>query len=667
MRFDCHDATSLLERLARRERETVFLVGSAVSIPSVPGVGGMLDLIRALHPPGSASRARLDDEIARADNAYSAAFRFVIGLGGVSDANRIVREAVLRARRDDAEVPRGRALDGERADCERLERDVRGWKLTPALEALGRIAASESESFGRTVLTTNFDPLVEVAVEAAGGDVYRTVLDDEGRLDQTEGRGCRVIHTHGDWFRSSTLHTGTQLGQPRPRLRSSLAQILGQKRTLAVFGYGGWDDIIMESVRQVLEDAQDVEIVWAFFEPDAATVEKKYQHLERYLADGTGQGRVTFYADVNCHAFLPRLRDRLAADRRLPTVSPPEVKPAPPPPPPTPPPVVVPTPTPAGTRGPWFLAAGAAGAILTLGAVAWWQPWRPAPPPVACDVVTLRDADLPPDLGADERENLLIAGTVVRVSRDIELAFQRGDAGRIVDCRQRLRDLDRREFAYDYYPYIVWAELARGDQAAAKRTLVELEGRVDADYNGRTGRYAQADELNELARHLGNVRDAMSDGPVFRATIALQVKALTLAQRVRQPVIDVGVAQVATPLPPSLVAVVENTWRAAADPAVPESESGRAGRVEVPSVAKLDEGKDGKPERQDVAKAAAKPAMKTDAPFGVEKGMTGHALVGPTPPPAAPELRDDPSFLAPSKRPAAAPLNLSLPAFKVSE
>ena len=64
MRFDCHDASSLLERLARRERETVFLVGSAVSIPSVPGVGGMLDLIRGLHPEGAGSRQRLDDEIA---------------------------------------------------------------------------------------------------------------------------------------------------------------------------------------------------------------------------------------------------------------------------------------------------------------------------------------------------------------------------------------------------------------------------------------------------------------------------------------------------------------------------------------------------------------------------------------------------------------------------
>jgi hypothetical protein len=75
---------------------------------------------------------------------------------------------------------------------------------------------------GDRVLTTNFDPLIEVAIRAAGGSCYSTRLDDDQPLNQTMGDGVHVVHLHGYWHGSDTLHRQSQLGRDRLQLRDSL-------------------------------------------------------------------------------------------------------------------------------------------------------------------------------------------------------------------------------------------------------------------------------------------------------------------------------------------------------------------------------------------------------------------------------------------------------------
>jgi len=110
-----------------------------------------------------------------------------------SAANEIVKRAVLGARLKDASCE-GVDIDVRSASDDELrvmEFDSR-WELNPGIEALGKLVAHYPQRFGKTVLTTNFDPLIEVAIRRAGGDYFKTALHADGNLSQTEARGCHV-------------------------------------------------------------------------------------------------------------------------------------------------------------------------------------------------------------------------------------------------------------------------------------------------------------------------------------------------------------------------------------------------------------------------------------------------------------------------------------------
>ena len=83
--------------------------------------------------------------------------------------------------------------------------------------------------------------------------ISRTMLHADGNLSQTEGTGCHVIHLHGYWYGSDTLHTARQLGQSCPRLKASLSSLLRNK-LVVVCAYGGWDDAFTEALMDVVRD-----------------------------------------------------------------------------------------------------------------------------------------------------------------------------------------------------------------------------------------------------------------------------------------------------------------------------------------------------------------------------------------------------------------------------
>lgn len=154
------------------------------------------------------------------------------------------------------------------------------------------------------MLTTNFDPLLEVSIRRAAGHYFRTTLHSDGNLSQTEGTGCHVIHLHGYWYGSDTLHTSRQLGQARPRLRASLSALLRDKLVI-VCGYGGWDDIFTEALVDVVrDDTAYPEILWTLYSPPALN-----DALSKRLAPGIDRGRISIYAGVDCNTLFPSLHD----------------------------------------------------------------------------------------------------------------------------------------------------------------------------------------------------------------------------------------------------------------------------------------------------------------------------------------------------------------------
>ena len=324
MKNTYYTSTALVDRLynasQRRNRPVMFLVGSPLSLPDqdgghgVPGVSGMIDLIREEFK-GSSAEAEfaqlLDGEPA---NRYQEAFTFLHGRQGQDDVNRIVRTAVWRAL-DANNLPphlsKKSPQDADAAICQALEDTVEAWVLPRAVDMLGNLLATYSETFGRAVLTTNFDPLIEVSVSKHRGQFFRTVLHDDGNLGQTVAKGTHIVHLHGYWYGSDTLHTPQQLVQSRPQLSKSLARVV-EASTLVVLGYSGWDDVVTRTLVELLSDSDSTpDIIWAFHAEDATTIEASNERLLALLAPGIGRGRVSLYRGIDCCSLLNEIYQKL--------------------------------------------------------------------------------------------------------------------------------------------------------------------------------------------------------------------------------------------------------------------------------------------------------------------------------------------------------------------
>ena len=298
--------------LRKRSQEVVFLVGAPLSAPTapgkpgVPGVDGMIELIRSEFSGELAQIAALNQTLDAAGyRRYQDAFVFLQGRRGQPTVNEIVRNAV-RAARNPGSIEPGTGLDGAPDEAGRLlDSDISGWTLSSGTEGLGKLVTAYPARFGQLILTTNFDPLIEVAIQRAGGQYFKTMLQSDGNLTQTTAIGCHVIHLHGYWYGSDTLHTPRQLTQARPRLRASLVSLLRNK-LVVVCAYSGWDDAFTEAMMEVVrDDSAHPEIIWTFLSATPTLDDRLAQALE----PGIDRGRVTLYAAIDCHRLFPRLCD----------------------------------------------------------------------------------------------------------------------------------------------------------------------------------------------------------------------------------------------------------------------------------------------------------------------------------------------------------------------
>lgn len=310
----------LLDRLSTRFHDLAFLVGSAVTAPARPGEPGVplatdvIKLIRGeFQQPHELQRfeAAL---VAEPGNQYQAAFRFLLKTRDLDTANVVIRRAVLQSRKPSVRFPPIPSMYDDTL-CRELERDLDGWCLPPAVEALGRLLASTPAAAKPLVLTSNFDPLVAISIRRAGGHAFTTALHGDGSLAGVDGDGTQVVHFHGDWFRTDTLHTLMQLGQSRPRLAASLTQLLN-KRTLVVLGYSGWDDVFTRSLEEAIRGGLvPIKVAWSFYSDDEVKIGRDRARLLTALDPGVKLGRVVLYKGINVHDLLPRLAARLETSR----------------------------------------------------------------------------------------------------------------------------------------------------------------------------------------------------------------------------------------------------------------------------------------------------------------------------------------------------------------
>lgn len=299
---------ALISALTRGKKPVSILVGSPLSAPNtatspgVPTVSGVLEVIKRHVSAAGLEENYLDcvddnNGIAR----YQKSFAFIRDWLSQDDVNQVVRDCVLNARLESSLV----------GDSLKLEEDLDGWYLPPGAKALGELI-SGSEKFSGPLLTTNFDPLLSVSIAKAGCIPIQTILHTDGKLGQQRVLNPNfrnVVHLHGYWQDSDTLHTQDQLISSRPSLKASLKRLLSE-RTLLVVGYGGWDDVFLSALSELMFDERaPLDVLWAFYEPNLDLIKVNHKYLLEKVEPAISRGRFRIYGNIDCNTFFPKLAE----------------------------------------------------------------------------------------------------------------------------------------------------------------------------------------------------------------------------------------------------------------------------------------------------------------------------------------------------------------------
>jgi hypothetical protein len=293
------------------DRPLTFILGSGMSNGSVPDVAqaGLVAAKRAnVHFAGG-----VDDRDPR--SRYHESLRALASYVGAPALKGFVQELTLAAYTP-ANATTAAALAKRSAfnplmpeTCELLERDRSGWNIPRGLAALGILAAQHVERIRGPILTTAFDPLIEIAVRNAGTSAITDLLPSDGGFAGTAARGAddplRIVHVHGYWngIRYS-LHTAAGMSHHRPQLANSL-HALFRDNIVVVLGYQAWQDAFSEALRQVVATGVIDALMWCVLDaPTEPFVAGTMLDLLQYAGEG-----VQVYQGIDANVVLPLIVD----------------------------------------------------------------------------------------------------------------------------------------------------------------------------------------------------------------------------------------------------------------------------------------------------------------------------------------------------------------------
>ncbi|MGW5961089.1 hypothetical protein, partial [Methylorubrum thiocyanatum] len=207
-------AITLSKQIVKGEKPVIFMFGAGGSAPrldsnkkpvtpGVPLTGEVVEIVArhlGVDPSSLGDYQSAFDKLIESDSKGKATL-------DLRRANLVIREAVLRALR----TPDPSLVKASGAQFTALEADPKQWWIPDAYRALALLGAHYPNAMGGMVLTTNFDPLIEVAMTHARSPWLATALHEDGSLQFTWGSGPHVVHLHGHWWNSDTLHTEVQL------------------------------------------------------------------------------------------------------------------------------------------------------------------------------------------------------------------------------------------------------------------------------------------------------------------------------------------------------------------------------------------------------------------------------------------------------------------------
>jgi IrrE N-terminal-like domain/SIR2-like domain len=186
--------------------------------------------------------------------AYRAAFdsHYYGAVGAPAEARRFLR-ALMRL-----DVPRLNAAHFLLASLLGVQ---------PGRQRKSQLFKAES-AFCRLILTTNFDPFLQIALQSVNrlyliSDTPELGVSDEILDDQIDA--IHLVYVHGSIHRRSQATTDEEITQLKEKNARTLKPVL-ERHGVIVLGYSGWDDAIVEAVAAC--DRFDHRLYWCGREAD---------------------------------------------------------------------------------------------------------------------------------------------------------------------------------------------------------------------------------------------------------------------------------------------------------------------------------------------------------------------------------------------------------------
>lgn len=272
--FDLQIRLQVLATEADRRLVTVF--GSGISNAVLPNVEELTLLFRTLIPPMALGRFdEVVGPILGTPLGYQNAAALLTRQVSEHAVMRAIRTAVLSASLDvDAEEISRTSRDESK--CRDLAQ-TGSWNIPEGYRRFARFFAGLDGSVRGPIITTNFDPLIEVALREEGIDARAIPIPVDsvptpGQL--VEDPRQPVFHIHGYWTDRATSNIHSRITAERPQLDRVLQQLL-RNSVVLVIGYSGWLDGFMKSLRsRIVNDAEllETEVLWASYDKSPETI-----------------------------------------------------------------------------------------------------------------------------------------------------------------------------------------------------------------------------------------------------------------------------------------------------------------------------------------------------------------------------------------------------------
>jgi len=241
---------------------------------------------------------------------YQAAMQTLLSCFGQDELNKVIIRAVLSSMSNKAVIN----SDQQELNPEAIEKEEKNWFLRSGVDALGELFVDFNEKFSGPILTSNFDPLLEISIRKHGGNPQSIFIVNDGKfLNQKSDNTHSVVHFHGYWYGSDTLHTIDQLKRERPLLKGDLKKLF-QNSVLLVIGYGGWNDVFTNTLLDLIKEGNNnFDVLWSFYGHEDDKIKKENSYILKGMSDSLGQ-RVVLYKDVDVHDLFPKLLEFLNAN-----------------------------------------------------------------------------------------------------------------------------------------------------------------------------------------------------------------------------------------------------------------------------------------------------------------------------------------------------------------